>query len=250
MRSMWPKIGFGAVGVFLVGMLLLTGFRRSKAAVAQAVAESLVPALHAAASYGTGAQADLPFRLDGHRLGTVTRMQIERTDHNRVMSVKLAVHLDDSANRADLEDCDLMPLDDHDLGFDDGFRCGDLMAPGLVQIGEIRFEPNGFTRPVKVHTAQLEKLSHGDPFKANIDLSHGVQVDARGRNEGSVRVQADSAGAFMRVSDGHGGDLVRISADSTQAFIQIRDKNGKEVFRLRADKSGMSMAADAPVETP
>ncbi len=250
MRSMWPKIGFGAVAVFLVGMLLLTGFRRSKAAVAQAVTESLVPVLHAAASHGTGALTDLPFRLDGHRLGTVTRMQIERTDHNRLMSVKLAVHLDDRADRADLEACDLLPLGDTPDGFDDGFRCGTSAETGLVRIGEIRFEPNGFTRPVKVRTAQLDKLSQGDPFTANIDLTHGVQVDARGRDKGSVRVQADSTGATMRVSDGHGGDLVRITADSTQAFIQIRDQNGKEVFRFRADRSGMSLAADAPVESP
>ena len=250
MRSMWPKIGFGAVGVFLIGMLLITGFRRSRQAVALAVSESLAPALLSAASYATGSQADLPFRLDGNRLGTVTRMQMERTDHNRVMSVRLAVQLDHGADPVSLEGCDLLPKDETNVGFDDGFRCGDTAETGLVQIGEIRFEPNGFTRPLKVHTAQLHKLSQGDPFKANIDLTHGVQVDARGRDNGRVRVQADSAGAFMRVSDGDGGDLVRITADSNQAFIQIRDKNGKEVFRLQAGKSGLRMSADAPVETP
>jgi hypothetical protein len=247
---MWTKIGFGAVGVFLLGMLLLIGFRRSKAVVAQAVAQSLVPALHAAASYGTGAQAELPFRLEGNRLGTVTRMQIERTDHNRLMSVKLVVHLDDRAAPAGLEACHLLPMDDNDLGFDHGFRCGTATEPGLVQIGEIRFEPVGFARPLKVRRAQLDQLSTGDPFQADIDLTHGLQVDARGRDKGSVRVQADSAGAVMRVRDGNGGELVRIAADSTQAFIQIRDKNGKEVFRLRADKAGISMTVDTNTEPP
>jgi len=247
---MWTKIGFGAVGVFLLGMFLITGFRRSKEAVVQAVSASLAPALLSAASYATNGHPDLPFRLDGDRLGTVTRMQIERADHNRLMSVKLVVQLDAGADAADVAACDLLPLNESDLDFDRGFRCGGTGVTGLAQIGEVRFEPAGFTRPVKVRRAQLDKLSQGDPFKADIDLTHGVQLDARGRDKGSVRVRADSTGAVMRVSDGHGGDLVRITADSNQAFIQIRDKNGKEVFRLRADKSGMSLAADAPVETP
>ena len=250
MRSMWPKIGFGAVGVFLLGMLLIAGFRRSKDAVTQAVSASLAPAILSAASHATSSHGDLPFRLEGDRRGTVTRMQIERADHNRLMSVKLTVQLDDATDPGDLEDCDLLPMNDADLEFDHGFRCGERGETGLAQIGEVRFEPAGFTRPVKVRRAQLDKLSQGEPFKADLDLTHGVHLDARGRDKGSVRVQADSTGAVMRVSDGHGGDLVRITADSNRAFIQIRDKNGKVVFRLRADKSGMSMAADAPVETP
>ena len=246
MRSMWTKIGFGAVGVFLLGMLLLTGFRRSRDAVAQAVAGSFVPALHAAANLAASAHPDLPFRLDGHRLGSVTRMRLERTNRNRLLSVQLDVSLNEGTDAAELADCELQPLDDHDVNFDHGFRCGDPKDAGLVQIGEARFEPIGLIRPVKIRRGQLGQLSTGEPFKANLDMAHGVQVAAKGRDKGSVRVRADSTGAMLLVNDKKGGDLVRISADSTHAFIQIRGTNGKVVFRLQAGDSGLSLAADAP----
>ncbi len=250
MRSLWSKISLGAVGVFLVGMLLITGFRRSREAVTNAVSGALVPALHAAATYAASTRTDLPFRLDGTRLGTVTRMQLERAEANQPMSVRLVVQLDDEVDTGDLQRCDLLSASETDVDFEHGFRCGERGGPGLVEIGEVRFEPAGFTRPVKAGSAQLSKLRDGDPFRANIDLTHGMHLDAHGRNEGSVRVQADSTGAVMRVRDRKGGDLVRISADSNHAFIQIRDESGKVVFRLQAGDSGVNMTAGNQVESP
>ncbi|MEO8636465.1 MAG: hypothetical protein ABI587_14415 [Gemmatimonadales bacterium] len=250
MRSMWTKIGFGAVGVFLVGMFLLTTFHHARAAVAEAVSETFGPAVLSAASHASRSLSDLPFRLDGHQLGTVNRMVIERTVRNQLMSVKLEVDLDDAADAASLESCDLLPIGDTDANFDQGFRCGAGMDGALIRVGEVRFEPVGMIRPVMVQEAQLDRFSSGEPFRANIDLTHGVHMDATGRDNGRVRVQADSSGAFLRVSDGHGGDLVRITADSNQAFIRIRDKNGKEIFHLQAGKAGLKMSADTPVETP
>ena len=37
MRSLWGKIGLGAIGVFVVGMLLLTVARQAKSAVKSAL---------------------------------------------------------------------------------------------------------------------------------------------------------------------------------------------------------------------
>lgn len=250
MRSMWPRIGLGAVGVFVVGMLLLTGFRHSRDVVTNAVTSSFAPALQAAASYAGHHKTDLPFRLDGNRLGTVTSMQLERTGHDQTMTVRLVVRLDDATDPSSLDDCDLLPTNDTDLDFEHGFRCGTGTEGRRAEIGEVRFEPVGFTRPILVHQAQVAKLSEGDPFKANVDLSHGVQLDAKGRDQASVRVRADSSGAVMRVRGRNGGDLVRISADSNQAFIQIRDENGKVLFRLQAGDSGVELRAEQPVENP
>jgi len=67
MRTLWTKIGLGALGVFLVGMLLLTVVEDAKSTMKEALTRVTRP-LHVATA---DLQADIPFVLAGQRRGTV-----------------------------------------------------------------------------------------------------------------------------------------------------------------------------------
>ena len=74
MRTLWTKIGLGALGVFLVGMLLVTVVEDAKSTMKAALTRVTRP-LHVATAE---LQADIPFVLEGQRLGTVNHMSIRR----------------------------------------------------------------------------------------------------------------------------------------------------------------------------
>ena len=249
MQRMWTKIALGALGIFLVGLLLISVFHESQVAMAEAVKTRIMPAIRSVASHVSESQSDLDFKLNGEALGTVTSMTVSRVVRNQPLDIKLAVRLDDDAETGDLASCDLVPSTQDDLGLDDGFYCAGQGDHDLVQIGQARFEPQGLVRPILVPKARMSQLSRGDTFHADVDLTHGADVVARAHGDGRFQLHADSSGARVQVSDGHGSDLVRVEADSNGAFIRIRDKNGREVFRLLADGKGVSMDAGPAAET-
>ena len=74
MRTLWTKIGLGALGVFLVGMLLVTVVEDAKSTMKAALTRVTRP-LHVATAE---LQADIPFVREGQRLGTVNHMSIRR----------------------------------------------------------------------------------------------------------------------------------------------------------------------------
>lgn len=254
MQRMWTKIGLGALGVFLVGLLLISVFRESEVAMAQVVRTKIAPAIRSAVirhalMHGSQARSDLDFTLNGDALGTVTSMVVSRVVRNQPLDINLVVRLDDDAEIDELASCDLVPSNQDDLGLDDGFGCAGHGDRDLVQIGEARFEPQGLVRPIFVSKGRISQLSRGDTFHADVDLTHGADIVAQGKGNARVQLHADSSGARVRVSDGKGGDLVHVDADSNGAFIRIRDNNGREVFRLLADGKGVSLDAGPPVES-
>jgi hypothetical protein len=92
MRTLWTKIGLGALGVFLVGMLLLTVVEDAKSTVKQA----LTRAIH---HHGSAQlQADIPFVLDGQRLGSVNHMAIRRSADHDLARFTFTVALDSEAD--------------------------------------------------------------------------------------------------------------------------------------------------------
>jgi hypothetical protein len=241
MRSLWIKIGFGAFGVFLVGMMIVTLGRQARTAAAEAISTALQSN---AFSSVASAAADIPFRLSGERLGTVHHVDIRRTEPGALPDVKLDVELSDPASRNRLASCTLVPGRQQQFDFDSGFRCAEGMTGDLVPVGSVRFSPGRLERPIMVAPAMATDLRQGDPFEATADLAGEVRINARGNGGELVRLLANQHGADIKVNDELGHALLRLFADSTGASIRVRDQHGREVVNLQASKAGLSITVD------
>lgn len=218
MQRFWLKIGFGAFGIFLVGMLLVTLGRQAKAAATDAIATAVTSQLSASTDIGK----DLPFRLAGAEIGNIERASMHRVASGDIPEVNLVVRLSDPAAARQLEDCVLVPAREEHVDLDRGFRCAEGMTGDLVEIGRVQFEPVGFHRPLMVSRPLSRDLARGKPFTADADLAGGVRVNVSGAN----------------------GELVRLFADSTGAVLRVRDERGRDVVRLDAGHGKLSLSVD------
>ena len=85
MRNYWLKIVFGALGIFAVGMVLVSGFRHLKVSVNQAINSSdpiQIPLIGL-----------IPFRLDDQKLGSLSLVEFLRSDPEHVSGVRVVVKL-------------------------------------------------------------------------------------------------------------------------------------------------------------
>jgi hypothetical protein len=275
MRNLWVKIGLGAGGVFVVGMMGLTLARNAKAAAmdafhsaverapaAAAVAAEAVEAARAEAAPAAGIErlaalrqmqqvggggdfaVDIPFRLDGADLGLMTSGSIRRTRTDALPTMSIEVELTDADARAILEDCVLVPVRHRDSDFGGGFRCASSDDAGLVTFGTVRFTPGRFSRPLMITRAQAADLRRGKPFEARANLQGGVHVEANGDRGEMVRVQADERGANIRIHDEHGNDIFRLLADSLGASLRVKGKDGRDIVRLSAGDGQFSLSVD------
>jgi hypothetical protein len=238
MRSLWGKIGFGALGVFLVGMLLVTLAGQAKSA-----AVSALSSLTEVRGVGT-APSKLPFRFDGETIGLIRRLAVQRQVRGELPNVDLEVELTREAARNRLDRCDLVAAGRDDYDFERGFRCLQPGTPGYVYLGEAHFTPGDFSRQVRVPERLESDLRDGDPFEATAEMGGDVRVTARGDHGELVRVRADSTGANIRVNDAMGRSILRLLADSSGAVLRIRGKDGRDVVRLDAGDGAFSLSID------
>lgn len=243
MRSLWAKIGFGAAGVFLVGMLLITVAREAKSAATDAVRGVVQSGLRQVAT--AVAPSELPFRLDGSTVGTVRHLTIRRAARGEVPRADLVVDLADARTLGDLARCDLVPEQSHDeLNIEKGFVCAGMVHEKLVEVGRVRFEPGGMERPILVTARSLSDLRDGDAFSVDVTPGGETRVEATGDSGGMVRVLANDKGAHIRVNDAMGRALVRLFADSTGAALHIRDEKGREIVTMDASDGHFSLSVD------
>ena len=241
MKSFWLKIGSGAVAVFLVGMMLVTLGRQAKTAAA----EALTTALQSSAFSGvSSAASDLPFRLDGERLGTVQHASIHRVQSGALPEVNLVVQLADPASARQLHDCVLVPDRDEGFDFDRGFTCAEGMKGSLVDVGRVQFMPGNFDRPMMVSRPVARDMSQGDPFQATADLGGAVRINVQGNGGELVRLLADHRRASVKVNDELGRAVLRLFADSTGATIRVKDEKGRNIVSLDAGDGKFSLSVD------
>ena len=278
MRNLWTRIGLGAIGVFAVGMLLVTLVQNAREsarsallsligaqeASATAPVEAPVAATAPTAELGTvsgklatmaarlasmhagraRAGHDFAFRLDGDRIGSIQHLTIRRARRGDLPDVSLLVLLRDHADADRLENCDLIPVDGDDVAGDEGFTCAEAGDEGLITIGSARIEPLGISRPIRLAQRDVGKMRQGDPFEVNADAGGEVHVSARGDGGQGVRVFADSTGASIKVDDALGRAIFRLLADSTGASMRVRGKNGRDLVRMDASSGGFSLTVD------
>ena len=231
--KLWVRVTAGAVGIFGVGMLLVSGGRRLTAQVHEWVHTNRAIEIPL---------AFLPYRLGGIRMGALKRLEVLRDAPNRVNGVRVTVRLADSASAPEAG-CRLTLDDPERIDAHSSFRCV-TEADSALQLrpfGSVRFEPAGTVRPLFLPAQAIADLRDTTVAAALAvpDAPSPPAADSPDFPRGPhVQLSADSTRAFLEMSDGHpGGALVRLAADGQGVALRIRDDSGREVVRLVADSN-------------
>lgn len=220
MKRYWTRITLGALGIFALGMLIVSAGRRGVEHVKQHVMQEGLSLTSGVA----------PFQVNNRRLGTLTNVRMDPDRSERFPFINLTVELDPSMPLADLGDCTLLAGDLESFEGRDGLHCASgVSRDSLFEMGVVTFQPSGESVGIYIPRSDLKDL----PW-----FSQGSEVENVPR-EGGLNLRADARGAFMLIRDEKGRPVFQLNADSQGAFIQIRDSNGKEVVRFRADSQGV-----------
>ncbi len=215
MRKYWVRIGLGAAAVFAAGMFVITLGRQVRDRALDAIRDGGTVRVPLAL---------MPFEVNGARVGSVRALEVQRSGSDQVKRIQVTVHLK-GVEADQLEACALTIGDGrHDL-----FGCvppAEAEARGMVQVGEVRFEPSGLVRPI-----MLDRAHVGDWF------------DEAGA--AAFMMHAGPEGTRIRVTDQQGREAVRLDADSNGASLDVRSEDGREVVRLRAGAQGVDLRVKA-----
>jgi hypothetical protein len=217
MRSMWVRIGVGAGLVFGVGMMFMTLGRQVKAQVSQAMT--------------TGGRVSvplsiLPFHVDHNKVGSIKRIDVNR-DASGARQVHVVTRISAAVDKEWLSGCLLQVDGPNSDGFFSCVPADDARAAELVTIGEVTFEPGGFSRPIVVSREVAQKVFH------------------HGDRDGSLSLTSDGRGTHLQVTDAQGRKVVQLQAGENGASLRVRDENGKEVVRIQAGARGVDIKVKA-----
>ena len=208
MKSYWFKIVLGALGIFAIGMVIVTGIRKAKNQV-RVYSETSEP-ISIPFPFGI-----VPFRLDGTRLGTVEHLTLLRDSPQGISNIRLVVKLADSVESSRLASCILVVTDVEHLDNRTTFQCqgSDTAGMQLVPYGQIELEGGGETFPLLLPASAVEELRSehaSDEMESRIDsISNAAEAIAD-----SLPEVADSiTEANMEMADSI-RDAAREKADS------------------------------------
>ena len=168
MKSYWFKIVFGALGIFAIGMIIVTAIRKASNQV-RVISDTSDP-ISIPFPFGI-----VPFRLDGNRLGTVEHLTLLRDSPQGISNIKLVVKLADSVDSGLLASCILVVNDVEHLDNRTTFLCNrnaDTAGMQLVRYGEVELEGQGTSFPLLLPASAIADLrSEGasDELEARID---------------------------------------------------------------------------------
>jgi hypothetical protein len=225
MRGYWLRILLGALGIFAIGMLIVTAVRATRSRV-RSVAGSSDPI--------TIPLPFVPFRIDGERLGTFERIVIKRDAPNDLRSVDLHVDLGSTATVERLQRCTgvLAELHSNPGGggrtlHDAQFVCvhDDSARMALEQLGDVHFVPGDHTSPLLV-----------PPEVANELRREMIQMRAR-RGDDSLAARAESIAAEAERAADSIGEAASRMADSITRFHERWADSIRSAALRRADSA-------------
>jgi hypothetical protein len=216
MRNVWLRIGLGAVGIFLVGMIVVKVARVGRDTVVSMVDSDdpiVIPLM-----------GIVPFQLGTERLGDLRRVTLLRDAPDHIIGVKVVARLSDSATVEPFKDCAFLTLTNGAGGDSTGgdfkvnehsrFQClADTSAMGSFGTIEIRHtqgkEPTTLERtlvfPPEVIADIQRAMSHRHQGEAPLDedsLSAAIDsitADALQRAE-AARAAAEGGRAPRRTA--------------------------------------------------
>jgi hypothetical protein len=167
MRNYWLKIAAGALGIFAAGMLLNTAFKSASSKVTSAINSSdpiPIPLIGL-----------VPFRLDGEKLGRLSRVEFVRSGPKHVSGVRVLVKLADSADLQRLRACQFAIDDVEHIDENTTFRCQGTQGPvpGLEPFGRVIINGSPDTLPLLLPSRAVSKLR-----RTTIQLDHsGLHIE-------------------------------------------------------------------------
>jgi hypothetical protein len=224
MRGYWLRILLGALGIFAVGMLLVTAVSAVKGRV-RSVAKTSDPI--------TIPLPFVPFRVGGQRLGDFERVVLNRDAPNDLRSVDLYVDVGNPTAAEQLERCSGILAAVHETGggattlHDAEFSCveDDSTQAALEQFGEVHIVPGDLVTPLLV-----------SPEVANDLRREMIQMRAR-RGGDSLAARAESiADEAERKADSISEAAGRMADSITRLHERHADSIRREAFR-RADSA-------------
>lgn len=231
MRNYWLRIALGALGVFVVGMLIWTGVRKGRDTVVEVV-ESDRPI--------TIPLAFVPFTVDGRTLGTLSRVEILRTSPEQVSAVNFTVKLADSVADDQLATCVLVAKDNLDhLNPGRAFTCAtaaDTAGRDLAPVGQLETQHGSvFVLLAKKGTLDGFRLSlHEDPAAADsAALRAELMADSIEAVAESASLAADS---MLQAADSLRQAAMEQADSARRAAHRLRDSIRRDV-RAQVQKS-------------
>jgi hypothetical protein len=204
MRSYWMRILLGALAIFSIGMIGVRLWRRGVVKVNEVVAGSgpiSIPLPF------------VPFQLDGHKLGRVERLVVNREAPKKVSSLDVEVKLDDSLVAQGLAGCRLAANVESDssrkgdvgvhvnrLGHKAFFFCA-TSDSALVEFGTVTLKPGDVTVPLLVPQSLADELRKGD-WGDESDSADALQQRAESLSDRAEAIADSVAELQVRRAEG------------------------------------------------
>ena len=199
MRNYWLRIAFGALTIFVVGMVGVTLARRGVSHV-RGVVEGTGPI--------TIPLAFVPFKLDGQRLGSVDKVTLRRDAPKQIAGVELQIKLRDSLVARGLGGCRLLANFDENHNPDNAgvqvdrfskgvFTClhGDDSTGEFQDFGHAVLQPGDISVPLLLPNDMVDDLRKGDLGSHGEDAA-AAAAEASAESAAAVaEAQADSRAA-------------------------------------------------------
>ena len=222
MRNYWLKIMFGALAIFAVGMLIVTGSRAARSSVEE-IADGTGPI--------TVPLAFVPFEIDGQRAGTLRRLRVFRDSLQEPTRLEVQVSVPDSSAVQRFSACILAIEPQNDKVQPNDFRCltaADTAGRDLVQFGEVELRGYGGAYALYAPRDKVDELKRSSE-------SHITGEEER------ARAAADS----VRDQQFEVADSLREHADSVhQAAMQ----QAESLRRASMERADSIRAAARPVD--
>lgn len=153
MKNYWFKIIVGAVGIFAIGMLIVTAIRKTRNQVHR-ISQTSDP-INIPFPFGI-----IPFKLNGTRLGSVEHLTLLRDSPKGISNIRLRIKLADSVSADQLSDCALVVDDVEHIDERTTFRCvkSDTTGLGLVPYGEVSLEGSDATFQLLLPATEVANL--------------------------------------------------------------------------------------------
>jgi len=237
----WIKIVAGMLGIFVVGMMINSGFHKGKAFVVDKV-EAQIPLIMSSG-----------FRLDGDQVGDIQRLQFMRSTPGRVDSAVLTIKVDDSADVQRIESCILRATGAVTFSSSTRFACTshrDSARLNLVPFGHVEGLADGKQVTLFISQNAIEDAHQhayrgaGSADSGDVDINSAdgsFSITVNGREV--VRINGDSNGGSLVVRDANGNPIVNISGDSNGGSVQVMDGKGKKVVNIHGTGNGSSKPA-------
>ncbi len=211
----WIKIGIGMTIIFVVGLVVKSGFDRGT----QYLKDRFPGSLWMLAS---------GFQVGGTQVGDIRRVQLLRSRPRQVDSAVLTIALHDSAQVARFRDCRLAAIGSSGFNEHTRFDCvsvADSARLDLIPFGHVLVQPGDITVPLWLPGENVAAFRR-DAFSAN-----GLEADGAG----DVDIRKDHAFLSINVN---GRELFHFKGDSADGSVIIRDGKGRVVVNI-SDKGGI-----------